>query len=332
MFRSVDNSLLRSGVSWSATLLAGTLLHFGCIGLDSSQRAELEDLETRHISCDEPPVGFEPPNSQTVAGLLNVLPGLGSYYIASGTGGRPWHYLWGTANLLLWPISIVWAAPEGYIDAGRINQLELLEYCHNSDTAETGSPQLRYRVWLPKRAPLEMVVSKCNAQDVAAIINGVAVIPGEVYGYLAEGADKAMARNAGREIYEAIMRDKNAGTTMEEIRRAVSDADWAAAAEYAKFVKAQDYTALKAKLSRVSTKLADDGSKVADALLQIRKLDSLSAMNMMAKAVLLKTATSEINAITDQLASSVKAVQIWQDLNEQDEIAKKFMQDYPVEN
>ena len=55
-------------------------------------------------------------------------------------------------------------------------------------------------------------------------------------------------------------------------------------------------------------------------------------MNMMAKAVLLKTATSEINAITDQLASSVKAVQIWQDLNEQDEIAKKFMQDYPVEN
>lgn len=208
----------------------------------------------------------------------------------------------------------------------------LVTGCGGRGNKPGNSVQEEYQNWASRRTPIEQVVSKCADPQVAKIVNGVAVVPGKVYGYLAEGSDKAMARNAGREIYEAIMRDKNAGTTMEEIRKAVSDADWAAAAEYAKFVKAQDYATLKAKLASVSTKLADDGPKVADALLQIRKLDSVSAMNMMAKAALLKTSTSEINAIKDQLASSVKAVQIWQDLNEQDEIAKKLMQDYPVEN
>ena len=166
---------------------------------------------------------------------------------------------------------------------------------------------------------------------IAAIVNGVAVIPGEVYGYLANGADKAMARNAGREIYEAIMRDKNAGTPLEEIRKVVSDADWAAAADYEKFVKVQNYATLKDKLAGIAAKLAEDGAKVGGAVAQIKNLDSMKGKNPLALAAAMKAPTAEINTIKAQLADAVKACTYWQDLNKQDEQAQKFMKDYPIE-
>ena len=188
-----------------------------------------------------------------------------------------------------------------------------------------------YQKWASKRAPVEQVVSKCADPQVAAIVNGVAVIPGKVYGYLAEGSDKAMARNAGREIYEAIMRDKNAGTAMEEIRKAVSDADWAAAVEYEKFVKPQNYATLKTKLEGIAESLAKDGAKVAGAVGEIKNLDSMKGKNPIALAAAMKEPTSEVNTIKAQLADAVKACTYWQDLNKQDEMAQKFMKDYPIE-
>ena len=191
--------------------------------------------------------------------------------------------------------------------------------------------QAEFAKWASKRAPVEQVVSKCADPNVARIVNGVAVIPGEVYGYLAGGADKAMARNAGREIYEAIMRDKNAGTSLEEIRKAVSDADWAAAVDYEKFVKVEDYASLKDKLAGIAAKLASDGSKVGGAIAEIKNLDSMKGKNPIALAAAMKEPTSEINVIKGQLADAVKACTYWQDLNKQDEMAQKFMKDYPIE-
>lgn len=191
--------------------------------------------------------------------------------------------------------------------------------------------QEEYQKWASKRAATEMVVSKCADADVAAIINGVAVIPGEVYGYLAGGSDKAMARNAGREIYEAIMRDINAGTPQEEIRKVVSDEDWAAAIDYEKFVKSQDYVALGKKLADIAAKLASDGAKVGGAIAEIKNLDSMKGKNPMALAIAMKEPTAEINTIKAQVADAVKACSYWQDLNKQDEMAQKFMKDYPIE-
>ena len=198
-------------------------------------------------------------------------------------------------------------------------------------SGKTDGVQAEFQKWASKRSATEMVVSKCADPDVAKIINGVAVVPGEVYGYLAGGADKAMARNAGREIYEAIMRDKNAGTSLEEIRKAVSDADWAAAVDYEKFVKVEDYASLKDKLAGIAAKLASDGSKIGGAIAEIKNLDSMKGKNPIALAAAMKEPTSEINVIKGQLADAVKACAYWQDLNKQDEMAQKFMKDYPIE-
>ncbi|MBR0055788.1 MAG: hypothetical protein IJP66_00525 [Kiritimatiellae bacterium] len=79
------------------------------------------------------------------------------------------------------------------------------------EAKKTDGVQAEFQKWASKHSPVEQVVSKSSDPQVAAIVNGVAVIPGEVYGYLAEGSDKAMARNAGRDIWNAVQRDFAAG-------------------------------------------------------------------------------------------------------------------------
>ena len=199
------------------------------------------------------------------------------------------------------------------------------------EAKKTDGVQAEFQKWASKRAPVEQVVSKSSDPQVAAIVNGVAVIPGEVYGYLANGADKAMANNAGREIWNAVQRDVAAGTSWADVSAAMSPADKAAYAEFDKFVKAQDYATLGQKLAGIAAKLAEDGTKVADAVNQIRNLDSMKGKNPMALAIAMKEPTSEVNTIKAQLADAVKACSYWQDLNKQDEMAQKFMKDYPVE-
>ena len=196
---------------------------------------------------------------------------------------------------------------------------------------ETDGVQAQFQKWASKRSPVEQVVSKSEDPQIAAIVNGVAVIPGEVYGYLANGADKAMARNAGREIYLAIKRDLDAGTPMADIVKTVSAEDLDAAVAYSKFVKEQDYATLGQKLAGIASKLASDGAKIADAVNQIKNLDSMKGKNPMALAMAMKGPTSEINTIKSQLSDAVKAVGYWQDLNKQDEQMQKFCQEYPIE-
>ncbi|MBQ6102367.1 MAG: hypothetical protein IJL06_01720 [Kiritimatiellae bacterium] len=196
---------------------------------------------------------------------------------------------------------------------------------------KTDGVQAEFQKWASKRAPVEQVVSKSSDPQVAAIVNGVAVIPGEVYGYLAEGADKAMANNAGRDIWNAVQRDVAAGTSWADVSAAMSPADKAAYAEFDKFVKAQDYASLGQKLAGIAAKLAADGAKVGGAVAQIKNLDSMKGKNPLSLAAAMKEPTAEINTIKAQLADAVKACTYWQDLNKQDEMAQKFMKDYPIE-
>lgn len=206
--------------------------------------------------------------------------------------------------------------------------------CASSGAGKSGRKsdvQTEYAKWASKRAPVEKVVSKSSDAQIATIINGIAVIPGEVYGYLANGADNAMARNAGRPIYEAIMRDMNAGTPIEEIRKALSAEDLAAAVAYKQFLEKQDYTSLDRKLADIAAKLAADTAKVAGALAQIKNLDSMKGKNPIALATALKAPTSEINTIKAQLEDAVKACSYWRALNKQDEQNKKFAQEFPIE-
>ena len=57
-----------------------------------------------------------------------MLPGIGNFYLAIGNGGDSSHYLYGTLNLLTWPVSVLWGVPEAIVDANTINQRELVYY------------------------------------------------------------------------------------------------------------------------------------------------------------------------------------------------------------
>lgn len=114
-------------------------LFAGCVSISSVQREQIDKIKSNGGLN-----GFEKPKKPFVASALNILPGIGNIYLASGNEGRSEQYLNAVANFFLWPISVLWAVPEGYVDAGRINDLKLLEMSGvvntNSEADETISP------------------------------------------------------------------------------------------------------------------------------------------------------------------------------------------------
>ena len=109
------------------TLMALTLLS-GCTTLTRQEQVQLQQLKSQGITLDRPAGNFEAPNNPMAAGVLNLLPGVGNFYLALGNGSDSTHALYGLGNLLLWPISIVWAIPEGAIDAINLNKREMIYY------------------------------------------------------------------------------------------------------------------------------------------------------------------------------------------------------------
>jgi hypothetical protein len=105
-------------------LLYLLFVQISCTHLNKSEKEDLRELKSYGIrESDEEKVA-----SPALAGGLNLLLGFGNFYLASGNGGDSAHYLYGTLNLLSWPISILWAVPEAIIDANTINQRELIYY------------------------------------------------------------------------------------------------------------------------------------------------------------------------------------------------------------
>jgi len=105
-------------------LLTLLLVQISCTHLNKSEKEDLKELKSYGIrESDEEKVA-----KPALAGGLNILPGIGNFYLASGNGGESAHYLYGTLNLLTWPLSIIWGVPQAIIDANTINQRELVYY------------------------------------------------------------------------------------------------------------------------------------------------------------------------------------------------------------
>ncbi|MBR4106869.1 MAG: hypothetical protein IKK52_06170 [Alphaproteobacteria bacterium] len=100
----------------------------GCTTLSGQERNQLQQLKANGITVDKSVGNWEQPANPVMAGALNLLPGIGNFYLAAGNGGDSTHYLYGTLNLLLWPISILWGVPEAAVDANRINEREMIYY------------------------------------------------------------------------------------------------------------------------------------------------------------------------------------------------------------
>lgn len=109
-------------------ILAGVVFLSACTSLTMQERQTLRSLKSYGITTDTPAGNWERPASPGGAAALNILPGFGNFYLASGNGGQSEHYLYGTLNLLTWPISVLWGIPETAVDANRINERELIYF------------------------------------------------------------------------------------------------------------------------------------------------------------------------------------------------------------
>ncbi|MDR2901766.1 MAG: hypothetical protein LBU87_01470 [Lactobacillales bacterium] len=107
-------------------LLSGAVM--GCSGLSSYEQERYSMLNRKGISVDKPVDTWTPPADPGAAGVLNVLPGIGNFYLAAGDEGESAHYVFGALNLLTWPVSILWGIPEAAIDANNINKRSLIHH------------------------------------------------------------------------------------------------------------------------------------------------------------------------------------------------------------
>ena len=96
-----------------AAVLAGAICIQACNSLSPMEKQQYENL----IAQGAEPVEAKNP---TVAGALNLLPGVGDIYNGE----------WGAFALdfLLWYLSPVWAVPQGAITAGNTNKKATIAY------------------------------------------------------------------------------------------------------------------------------------------------------------------------------------------------------------
>ncbi|WP_231877359.1 hypothetical protein, partial [Oleiphilus sp. HI0043] len=82
-----------------------------------SEKHEYMEIERRLELASLEPIEE---NNPGLAAALNILPGFGNVYLEQ----------WGAfiGNLLLWPVSVVWGAPQAYIDAKTLNKQETLYF------------------------------------------------------------------------------------------------------------------------------------------------------------------------------------------------------------
>ena len=103
-------------------VLVSALYISGCTTLSRTENATLQELKSYGVSETE--VAVKHP---AAAGALNILPGVGNFYLAAGTGEST-QWTCGFINLLFWPLSPIWAVPQGAIDATTINKKETVNY------------------------------------------------------------------------------------------------------------------------------------------------------------------------------------------------------------
>ena len=104
------------------------MLMCGCTSLTRQEELQWQHLKAQGVTVDKPIGNYEKPASMAGAALLNILPGFGNFYLGSGSAAESNHWLYGFLNLLMWPLSVIWAVPEAAIDANNINKREMIYY------------------------------------------------------------------------------------------------------------------------------------------------------------------------------------------------------------
>lgn len=106
--------------------MALTIWLTGCVSLSYQEKIELMKLQQKGIDATVSANGWDKPASPALAGFLNLFPGFGNFYLGSGDAAEGTQIGYGIANLLLWPLSVVWGIPQAYSDADTINKRNLV--------------------------------------------------------------------------------------------------------------------------------------------------------------------------------------------------------------
>jgi len=99
-------------------LLALFLLQ-GCASMDHTELARFDELQASGVVCDEV---VNAPTAVT----LNLLPGFGDIYLATGDYANEGNWGAFALDFLMWPISIVWAMPQANMTANSINKKDCI--------------------------------------------------------------------------------------------------------------------------------------------------------------------------------------------------------------
>ncbi len=105
------------------TFILTLLLTAGCATMNQSDKDILREIQSYGIPANDQRI-----KDPALAGALNVLPGIGNFYLASGTNDDTGQWVYGFLNLLFYPASIFWGVPQAIIDADIINQKETVYY------------------------------------------------------------------------------------------------------------------------------------------------------------------------------------------------------------
>ena len=111
---------------WRIPLVVASLmvvtLGSGCVTLTPTQQAKLREVKSAGLVEDQ----VQKKNA-VAAGLLNLLPGVGNFYLAVGTDEWP-QWILGGVDLVLWPYSALWAVPQGFVDGVNVNKKATADY------------------------------------------------------------------------------------------------------------------------------------------------------------------------------------------------------------
>ena len=100
----------------------------GCVSLSYQEKEQINQLKSHGITVDRALGSYERPASVWGAGLLNLLPGFGNFYLGNGDAPDSAQNVYGVLNFLIWPFSPIWGVPQAAVDANTINKKELVRY------------------------------------------------------------------------------------------------------------------------------------------------------------------------------------------------------------
>jgi uncharacterized protein YceK len=105
-----------------AVVLLVMLAMSGCAAMTQQEKNTMYELQSYGVSSSD--VAVKNPG---IAAALNILPGIGNFYLANGTMETD-QWTIGALNLLTWPLSILWGIPGAASDATIINKKETVRY------------------------------------------------------------------------------------------------------------------------------------------------------------------------------------------------------------